>query len=61
MLLKPKFGTPLQMIDKIWYEWQNAHAENFWAFGGGSVTAHSQPGLYQQYPAGGPPFLTVSE
>jgi len=49
------------MVDKIWFDWQNAHPENFWSFAGGSVTAHSQPGLYKQFPIGGPPFLNVSE
>jgi len=49
------------MIDKIWFDWQNAHPENFWSFVGGSVGAHSQPGLYLQFPNGGPPFLNVSE
>ena len=49
-----------QMVDKVWYDWQNAKPENFRSFGGGSVSAHSQPGLYAQFPAGGPPFLNVS-
>jgi len=49
------------MIDKVWFDWQNKHKENFWSFFGGSVGSHSQPGLYRQFPAGGPPFLNVSE
>ena len=49
------------MVDKIWYDWQNAHPENFWSFFGGSVNAHSQPGLYVQFPNGGSPFLNVSK
>ena len=48
------------MIDKMWSDWQNRLPENFYAFGGGSVGAHSQPGLYAQFPTGGPPFLNVS-
>lgn len=48
------------MIDKIWSDWQNADPENFWSFFGGSVGAHSQPGMYAQFPVGGPPFLNVS-
>ena len=49
------------MVDKIWYDWQNANPENFWSFIGGSVSAHSQPGLYKKFPVGGPPFLNVSD
>jgi tyrosinase len=49
------------MVDKVWYDWQNANPENFWSFIGGSVNAHSQPGLYAQFPVGGPPFLNVSK
>ena len=49
------------MVDKIWYDWQNAHPENFWSFLGGSVGGHSAPGLYVEFPTGGPPFLNVSE
>jgi len=49
------------MVDKLWYDWQNEHPDNFWSFVGGSVNAHSQPGLYLQYPNGGPPFLNVSQ
>jgi hypothetical protein len=51
---------PPQMVDKVWYDWQNANPENFWSFIGGSVNAHSKPGLYAQFPVGGPPFLNVS-
>jgi len=49
------------MVDKIWFDWQNKHPENFYSFFGGSVGAHSQPGLYKEFPTGGPPFLNVSE
>jgi len=49
------------MVDKTWYDWQNAHPENFWSFLGGSVGGHSEPGLFTEYPTGGPPFLNVSE
>ena len=48
------------MVDKIWYDWQHAHPENFWSFFGGSVGAHSEQGLYAKFPTGGPPFLNVS-
>lgn len=49
------------MVDKIWYDWQKKHPENFWSYLGGTVPAHSQPGLYAQFPTGGPPFMNVSE
>jgi len=48
------------MIDKTWSDWQNKNPENFWSYEGGAVGAHSQPGLYKQFPTGGPPFLNVS-
>jgi len=55
----PLFMLHHAMIDKIWFDWQNAHPENFWSFLGGSVNAHSQPGLFDQFPTGGPPFLNL--
>jgi len=55
----PLFMMHHAMIDKIWFDWQNKHRENFWSFFGGSVGSHSQPGLYRQFPAGGPPFLNL--
>jgi len=57
----PLFMMHHAMVDKIWYEWQNARPENFWSFIGGSVGAHSQAGLYQQFPTGGPPFLNFGD
>jgi len=47
------------MVDKLWYDWQNRRPENFWAFHGGSIGAHSAPGIYSQFPNGGPPFINV--
>jgi len=49
----------LQMVDKLWDDWQRRRPENFWAFQGGSVGSLSVPGLYEQFPNGGPPFLNV--
>lgn len=48
-----------QMVDKLWDDWQRLRPENFWSYQGGSVGAHSAPGIYVQYPNGGPPFLDV--
>ena len=47
-----------QMIDKVWYDWQNRDPSNKNAFAGGSV---SWPlgSSYTEYPTGGPPFLNV--
>ena len=49
------------MVDKVWYDWQNAHPENFWSFAGGSVGVNDQPDLFAVFPTGAPPFLNVSE
>ena len=59
--LQTKADTSPQMIDKVWYDWQNAHPENFWSFAGGSVSFLIQPDLSETFPTGGPPFLNVSE
>jgi len=56
----PLFMMHHTMIDKMWSDWQNKHPENFWSFMGGSVGGHSQPGLYAQFPTGGPPFLNLA-
>ena len=47
------------MVDKLWDEWQRRRPENFWAYQGGITGAHSAPGIYVQFPNGGPPFLNV--
>ena len=47
------------MVDKIWYDWQNAHPENFWTYHGGTVQGIQNVSYYSEYPNGGPPFLTV--
>ena len=50
----------LQMVDKLWDDWQRRRPENFWAFQGGSVSADSEhPELSEDFPNGGPPFLNV--
>lgn len=47
------------MVDKLWNDWQHRRPENFWAYHGGSIGAHSVSGMYDQFPNGGPPFLDV--
>jgi tyrosinase len=48
------------MIDKIWFDWQNRDPANAHSFSGGSVQALESLDTYNQYPTGGPPFLSVS-
>jgi len=55
----PLFMMHHTMIDKIWYDWQHANPENFWSYFGGSVSSHSKPGLYAEFPTGAPPFLNL--
>jgi len=44
------------MVDKLWYDWQNANPINFWSFTGGSVAvAKGDP----VFPNGAPPFMNV--
>ena len=43
------------MVDKLWYDWQNANPVNFWSFAGGSVASPGDP----LFPNGGPPFMNV--
>jgi hypothetical protein len=47
------------MIDKLWYDWQHIHKDNFWSFHGGSVGGHNSASIYAKYPTGAPPFLNV--
>jgi hypothetical protein len=51
---------PLQMIDKLWHDWQHKHKSNFWSFHGGSVGSRRSASTYEEYPNGAPPFLNVS-
>jgi len=49
-----------QMIDKVWYDWQNKDPRNKYAYGGGSVTAVPSYLNYTIFPTGLPPYLNVS-
>jgi len=48
------------MVDKVWYDWQNANPANGNSFAGGSVQAVDNVTIYEKYPTGAPPYLTVS-
>ena len=49
-----------QMVDKVWFDWQHRDPVNAKSFFGGSVQAIQSWDTYEQYPNGGPPFLSVS-
>jgi len=49
----------LQMVDKLWYDWQNANPANFWAFGGGSVSVTQNLVPNREFPVGIPPYMNV--
>ena len=48
------------MVDKIWYDWQNRDPVNAKSFFGGSVQHANSLDDYNEYPNGGPPYLSVS-
>ena len=50
----------VQMIDKVWYDWQNKDPRNKYAYGGGSVTPIPSYANYTMFPTGLPPYLNVS-
>jgi hypothetical protein len=55
------FTRPVaQMIDKVWYDWQNKGPMNKYSFGGGSVAALTSFAAFTNFPTGLPPFLSVS-
>ena len=47
------------MIDKLWYDWQNAHPANFWSFTAGSVAIRNGFTPDPNFPNGAPPFVNV--
>ena len=51
----------LQMIDRLWAQWQLMAPQNALSFTGGSVPARETYAIYQTFPNGGPPFLNVGE
>ena len=50
----------LQMLDKVWFDWQHRDPKNANSFFGGSVQALQSLDIYRKYPVGGPPYLSVS-
>ncbi|KAF8496960.1 hypothetical protein JB92DRAFT_2746179 [Gautieria morchelliformis] len=53
---EPMFWLHHGMVDKVWYDWQRAHADNFWSFEGGTVRDLD---TWPRYPNGAPPGLNV--
>ena len=49
-----------QMVDKIWYDWQQKSIANQYAYGGGSLEATATFASFVQFPNGLPPYLSVS-
>ncbi|KAI0291784.1 Di-copper centre-containing protein [Multifurca ochricompacta] len=57
---EPLFWMHHAMVDKVWFDWQNRDPANAKSFFGGSVQAIQSPDTYNQYPNGGPPFLSLN-
>src|ERR1700753_3640650 len=58
--IKNRTHTFLQMIDKVWYDWQNQDPSNKNIFAGGSISWAADSNIsYSQYPTGAPPLLNV--
>ncbi|KAK7046422.1 hypothetical protein R3P38DRAFT_3307777 [Favolaschia claudopus] len=57
---EPLFWMHHAMVDKMWYDWQNAHTANKKAFFGGSLQAIQNATYYQEYPNGAPPFFSLN-
>ncbi|KAJ7881416.1 Di-copper centre-containing protein [Mycena leptocephala] len=55
----PLFWLHHAMIDRIWFKWQKKHKLNKYAFEGGSVQRFENSTVFNQYPTGGPPYLTI--
>ena len=50
----------VQMVDKVWYDWQHQDARNMNAFGGGSVSWQVNSTITViKYTSGGTPWLIV--
>ncbi|KAL5536597.1 hypothetical protein ACEPAF_420 [Sanghuangporus sanghuang] len=58
---EPLFWMHHAMVDKVWYDWQNANPVNFWAFFGGATSALQNVSYADKYPNGGPPFLSIND
>lgn len=51
----------IQMVDKIWSDWQNAHSSNFWSFRGGLTPAADSLEQYEANPTGAAPWLRFDD
>jgi len=49
----------LKMTDKVYYDWQHRHPENFYSFHGGATQNLSSWETYSEYPNGQAPWLKV--
>ncbi|KAF8477673.1 Di-copper centre-containing protein [Russula ochroleuca] len=56
----PLFWMHHAMVDKIWYNWQQLDPRNANSFFGGASEPTDNLTIYDEYPNGGPPFLTVN-
>ena len=54
------YAVAVQMIDKVWYDWQNKSPKNKFAYKGGSITPLPSYANYTKFPNGMPPYLDVS-
>ena len=59
-LLIPRYIVTWQMVDKVWYDWQNKSPRNKYAYGGGSVSALPSYQNFSVFTTGFPPYLNVS-
>ena len=53
------YHVVVQMVDKIWYDWQQKSIKSQYSYGGGSVTALPSYVNFTQFPTGLPPYLNV--
>ncbi|KAJ6461251.1 Di-copper centre-containing protein [Mycena vitilis] len=58
---EPLFWMHHAMVDKMWYDWQNADPSNTKAFYGGSVQALENATYYASFPNGAAPFYNVND
>lgn len=56
----PLFQLHHGMVDKIWYDWQNAHSANFWSFDGGATPEVVGFVPNPDFPNGAPPYVTFA-
>ncbi|KAJ3781625.1 Di-copper centre-containing protein [Lentinula aff. detonsa] len=56
---EPLFWMHHAMVDKVWFDWQNANPANADIFYGGSVQMIDNGTIYNKYPNGGPPMLSL--